>query len=567
LAAALRLSQRGYQVTLYEDKPFLGGNAASHDHVYNEVEDYVYHDVYPHMYSNFYLNFWDIVQNDLGLRRDESPSSDFAPRNSFKFLRRGEKQYRELKNAGSLTALWGNLFSGVAPPLDIYLWMYSMLDMLAHQFHERGVLSLSVNGFVRSRPCATERVAWFHDFIVMLIWSVHASGTSVSSYRNFFLQAFGNVSPLLWLLKGSLQEKVMGPLEKKLGDLGCKIYKQTRVEQIRVDGGRVSGMQVVGTDFEAHHHDVMPKGTSRPADPFDYLVLAVPPAPLGRLAGLGEQGHRLVDLIPVLAETRRLHSEPIAVLDVYFKRKLKSIPPENVLMTDSDVDLSVIDISQLWPDQKMKEVTALTLGASDYWALPSDNSEENGYAMISKLHDYVPEFNPGAYWGDPDPLCDIDWQRSHYQSNEDDVIFINQVGSWDWRPETHYSEIPNLFLAGDFCRNTIDMATAEAAVTSGLNAAIALQQQEPRGEPIAFLQPKTYPDSMLRAMKLVMAPSAYAAKWCTTAADAAAAASAGNAAEVATDLVFMMKLPYVCAADWLETAGALWEYVFLGRRR
>ena len=148
LTAALRLSQRGYEVTLYEDKPFLGGNAASHDHVYNDVEDYVYHDVYPHMYSNFYLNFWDIVLNDLGLRRDESPFSDFAPRNSFKFLRRGEKQYRELKNAGSLTALWGNLFSGVAPPLDIYLWMYSMLDMLAHQFHTRGVLSLSVNGFV-----------------------------------------------------------------------------------------------------------------------------------------------------------------------------------------------------------------------------------------------------------------------------------------------------------------------------------------------------------------------------------------------------------------------------------
>ena len=136
----------------------------------------------------------------------------------------------------------------------------------------------------------------------------------------------------------------------------------------------------------------------------------------------------------------------------------------------------------------------------------------------------------------------------------------------DWRPETHYRAIPNLFFAGDFCRNTIDMATAEAAVTSGLNAAIALQEEQPVGEPIGFLRPKTYPDGMLRAMKLMMAPSAYAAKWCTTAADAASAASAGKPAETVTNLVFMARLPYVCAADWLETAGAFWEYVFLGGR-
>ena len=256
LTAALRLSQRGYQVTLYDDKPFLGGNAASHDHVHDEVDDGVYHDVYPHMYSNFYLNFWDIVQNDLGLRRDESPRTDFEARNSFKFLRPGETQYRELKNAGSLSALWGNLFSGIAPPLDMYLWSYSMLDLLAHDFHKRGILSQSVNGYVRSRPCATERVAALHDFVVMVIWSVHSTGTSVSSYRNFLLQAFGNLSPLLWLLKGSLETKIIRPWEKKLTDLGCKIHKQTRVEQISVDGGRISGMQVVDTDFEGQHHDV-----------------------------------------------------------------------------------------------------------------------------------------------------------------------------------------------------------------------------------------------------------------------------------------------------------------------
>jgi hypothetical protein len=69
-------------------------------------------------------------------------------------------------------------------------------------------------------------------------------------------------------------------------------------------------------------------------------------------------------------------------------------------------------------------------------------------------------------------------------------------------------------------------------------------------------------------MKLLMAPSAYAAKWWLTATDAAARVSRGEPpAEWGTDLVTMTKLPYAYAADWLETTGALWEDLFLRGRR
>src|SRR3954469_19288399 len=92
LTAALRLSQRGYQVTLYEEKNVLGGNLASHEH-----DGSVYYDVYPHLFSNFYVNFWDIVENDLGLRRDRSASSDFAYRESMKFLGLRNHRYMEIR--------------------------------------------------------------------------------------------------------------------------------------------------------------------------------------------------------------------------------------------------------------------------------------------------------------------------------------------------------------------------------------------------------------------------------------------------------------------------------------
>src|SRR3954452_21910299 len=512
LTAALRLSQRGYQVTLYEEKHFLGGNLASREH-----GGRVYYDVYPHLFSNFYVNFWDIAENDLGLRRDKSPRSDFAYRESMKFLGLRQRRYMEIRDAGSLQDLLGNLFSGVAPPLDIYLWTYSMLDMLAHPFDAQTLMGqYSVSGFVQSRAYATERVIALHDFILMLIWSVHAAKTSASSYRSFLLQSFGNISPLLWLLKGSLEQKLIGPLEEKLRGLGCDIHKDTRVVGVVVDGGRVTTLKLQQTSSYAGGDDMnpmrrAPEQTAGPAyDAPDHVVLAVPPAALALLVENGEAGRRIVDRVPHLSELQRLNSEPIAVLDLYFTRKLDGIPPENVAMVHSTCDLSFIDLSQLWDDPAMRDVPVLTVAASDYWALSSEDAKENGQAMIQTLHDSLPLFDPGKKWGESP---DIDWTRTHYESNKSDTLFINQVGSEAWRPQTHYAAVSNLFFAGDLCLNKIDMATVEAAVTSGLNAAIAIQKKDPLGEPIKIARLPTCPETAILAMKLLMAPSAYGAKW------------------------------------------------------
>ncbi len=44
MTCALRLAQRGYQVTLYESAPMLGGNASS-----EPGSGGMYYDVYPHL--------------------------------------------------------------------------------------------------------------------------------------------------------------------------------------------------------------------------------------------------------------------------------------------------------------------------------------------------------------------------------------------------------------------------------------------------------------------------------------------------------------------------------------
>ncbi|MFN0186674.1 MAG: FAD-dependent oxidoreductase [Aquabacterium sp.] len=559
MSAALRLAQRGYAVTLYEEKPWLGGNLSS----YLDPKTGVYHDVFPHMFSNFYVNFWDIAEKELGLTRGDGENDDFAARDSF-VMQSQRDGIKVLRNAATLDprALWADMQSGSAgmTPLQMYLYMYSMLDLVSHRFEVRGQLGQSVNGWIRSRPCATLQVAQAHDTLIEFIWSVHSRATSAAAYRSFYRHAFGNMEPLLWLLRGSLQEKIILPLQKRLEELGVDVRTSTRVHEINLDGPRAIGLTVSETRYDERLHRPVVAGKPVPGKPFDLLILSVTPGALGRLALQGPDGNRLATRLPKLSHAgRRLQSEPIAVLDVYFKRKLHGLMAQNVSAIDSDCYFSYIDLSQLWPQLQAEGITALTLAASDYWALPGDNDKENGFHMIQELSRYVGGFHPGHRW--EDPAADIDWTRTKYRSNKDDPIFVNQVGTWDYRPEVHYPDlIENVYFAGDFCRNPIDMATVEAAVSSGVRAAAAVQARAPLGETaIEVLKPPLWPLWQLAALKMMLAPAAYAAKAWLTTRDLSQKLGDGHLAEnAAHDATTLMALPTTYMGDMLETAGAMW---------
>ena len=68
LSAALRLVARGYKVTVYEATGRAGGNAGVTPVSYGDKT--VNFEVFPHMYGFWYDNFFDIAENELGLRRD-----------------------------------------------------------------------------------------------------------------------------------------------------------------------------------------------------------------------------------------------------------------------------------------------------------------------------------------------------------------------------------------------------------------------------------------------------------------------------------------------------------------
>ncbi len=541
LTAALQLSERGYRVTVYEAKDELGGNLSA-----KQVGD-VYHDVYPHMFCDWYVNFWNLVRNDLGLDRE----AHFEPRFSVKMLRREERRYLDLRSPNTFRDIFTNLRSEILPVPDMFLWGYSLLDLASQPFERREFLSqYSVNGFLRSRAYANDKIAMLHDLVLLEIWSVHGVQTSARAYKDFLKHTFSfpRSTPFAWLLKGNLEEKLIAPIRRELERRGCSIETGSPVSRVSIGNDEVS-------------LEVGNRKTRRT----DHVILAVPAEALAKLVTSGDPGHRIVDRVPYLSEVGRLRGEPIPVVDLYFKYKLPDIPREHVGLHWSGYALTFLDISQLWVDDPHKEhQTALVLAASDAYGLPGESDEEDAFLMIKRLHEFLPVFKPGRKWKDRE--SDIDWDKTHFRSNQTNPLFINEVGSGWWRPQASYTALPRVYFAGDAVPTDVSMATVEAAVRSGLNAARALQQREPRGEPIELAEPPSQGELALIWGKLALTPIAYAAKWWSVAFEAVRYMEKGDVVRgiifpVATNL----SLPYYYVGEWWETAARWWEKLLFDR--
>ncbi|MEA2123948.1 MAG: hypothetical protein QOI80_730, partial [Solirubrobacteraceae bacterium] len=67
----------------------------------------------------------------------------------------------------------------------------------------------------------------------------------------------------------------------------------------------------------------------------------------------------------------------------------------------------------------------------------------------------------------------IRWHARRGRNTNETPLLVNTVGSWEKRP-TARTQIPNLFLAGDYVQTDVDLATMEGANESGRAAVNAL---------------------------------------------------------------------------------------------
>ena len=92
--------------------------------------------------------------------------------------------------------------------------------------------------------------------------------------------------------------------------------------------------------------------------------------------------------------------------------------------------------------------------ASDFTPLSSASPDYAERCIVEELSRWI-------------PLGDTTIVRSNFLAHLDEPLFMNDVGVWANRPDAATS-LPNLYLAGDYCRSAIDLVSMEGAVSTGL---------------------------------------------------------------------------------------------------
>jgi Flavin containing amine oxidoreductase len=493
MTAALRLAERGYRVKLYEQKEILGGNLAS-----RRQPDGAELDVYPHMYLSWYHNFWRLLGDVTG----EDPYKGFLPLSSVRQLRRDEfPRFTGLTDMYSPSRMAQNLFSGVGPPADMFVFGYASVDLLAERLNPTMSLeNVSVNGFLSARPYMTERAKAAYDSFITMVWAIPSYLASTDDYRDYLAYSLAEPTPAFRLARGPAVRQVIQPFTEALEAAGVEIVRSAQVTSVSCRDGRVSAIGLEDGSTEE----------------VDELILAVPPdALLSLMRRAGGSGHPIVQVMPRLAEISRLRSQQIPILHLYFKRKLRRIPVEPVGLFDSSLALAFTDISQTWEDVPgFAGHTVLAVSASDPYGLPGTGDDDDAFAMLRELAQYL-DFDPGREWGES---SDVDWDLTRYDPNTDAQLFLNETGTDVRRPAAAVKGISNLSFAGDFCVNRIGMTTIESAVTTGLEAAHVVVGRH-GGRPVEIAEPDAGPSALYVWLRYAWAPYAAAAKALSTGSD------------------------------------------------
>jgi hypothetical protein len=547
MSAALRLLERDFKVTLYEQDQYIGGMLRSYwDPDRESQREHSYH-----MFMNWYYNTWKIV-DEIGAK------DNFSPREAFKFLYKGHmKDMPELVNPGGPQDMIRNLRSGAAPAPDLFLFMYSMIDLLSQPLHrDRFLDKFSVNGFLASRPYGTEGVAELHQKVWETVWAISSFNASAMSYKNFL--KYGNRVPVpqLWLLKGSKQEMLIDPFKAKLesfndghyeDDLPFRLELGHELLQVvpTADGKRIEELQLikVKNNPSLRAESVVEKGTGLlqvSVGDRDVIMATTPGAMAEFVAGSpktvylqdgekyiedktytfpGDRG-ALYNADQRLGEVQYLESEPMAAVELHFNRKLPDIPNDVTVFMDTDFQMTFLDYSQVWEiidgKKSTQTNTFLYLTISDFKALlsvPGEKRDDDGNLILNfkkpttAVEYILAEASKNLEFDE----SDIDLRKTAIQTNNGADLFANIVGSWDYRPETT-TNVENLYMAGTYVRNFADVSTIEGAVASGLNAAEAIRSKHKQGNKIEVIYPDYYPDGLFQALKIAWAPYAAMAK-------------------------------------------------------
>ena len=491
MSAALRLLRKGCSVTVIEKTDRIGGQ-------FGAIEDGSrYHEHAFHIFADWCRNFFALCK-DIGLDRQTL----FAPQPAFLTLTplkgkggvkgREEADFSRLEYLGAPEYFWRNANAGVAHWSDMVIYQYSVLDFLSDESLDDDdgkefLNRVSVNGFMRSRPYASDMAALLHHELLLKVFAVPSYRTSARAYQTYLRHsaAFppgsdgGELGPVpnFWAMRGNVCTQFWEPFRTELEKYkGFELRTNEEVGAIRL-------APTGGAPYNAPRN-VTHILVGKEEREVDKLLLAVPPAGLKEIL---RNSPDLAAAAPELLGVGQLEAMPVPALNIYFKEKLV-LPEEHITLLDmpdafydrdsslarkngiaSEYGLSLVDHSRLWPELEGKGGTVLSVLAADAKLLLGDKEDIIKARLIKTLQDYI-------------RFTDKDIDDAHLQTHQNEPLFVNTDGSWEYRPEARLDEgdrkfprvqekVSNLFLAGDYCRSQVDITSVEGAIVTGTAAA------------------------------------------------------------------------------------------------
>ncbi|MFC4410112.1 FAD-dependent oxidoreductase [Chungangia koreensis] len=470
LSAAHELVERGFDVTIYEAKPILGGKARSvpvfgtgmlgrkdlpgehgfrfFPHFYKHVIDTMKR--IPHEDETVYDHL--VSATEMGIARFDQPVVPFSlgfPK-SFFHLKRNLNSL--LKTNWGLTDAERDLFID-----KIWQIMTSCLERRNVEYE-----GMSWWEFLEAEEQSEDFRRVFAGVTRSLV-AANAKEASMKTIGNVLSQLLLDfISPLTdpdRLLNGPTNDVWIGPWLRYLQGRGVKIVQNAQCIKIQCEGGRIGNVLILQDG-----------GVSTVKG--DYYLSALPVEGMEKLLT-----DEMIQIDPSLKGIRKLKESLNWMNGIqFFLREDIPILHGHILCQDTPWALTMISQSQFWPaditnygDGNVKGILSVCI--SD-WNTPGiiyrkkasectrDEIKEEVWAQLKRslnaeesiLNDDVLH----SWFLDPDLL----FGKSGITNGS--PLLINEVDTWRLRPEAT-TEISNLFLASDYVRTNTDLASMEAA--------------------------------------------------------------------------------------------------------
>ncbi len=457
MIVARELALRGRRVTLIERSSRLGGKAGS-DIKNGRLVEHGYH-----VFPQWYPNVRSIVER-IGVKLIDFDRYHFL-------LPGGYPQRITVLGPSGLSAMWHYVFNGLLPWYHNLLYIYSVLDMISRPLSDKRYLDrVSQIGLIRGKWYTSESVAEMGQENVLKASAIPVYDLSAMTAKRIASYWVKQASTFLSVLPGDLQTIFIDPQVRELEGLGIEIRYNTEVCGVVMHEGAVAAVTLRdGTELSA---DVYALCT-----PFEVTR-----------AWLQD---RFYEGDPELGNLHFLEAQPMAALHLVLRRELPDLPKEHVFLHGSYYALSFIDVGRLWTGGNGK--LQLSFISSNYSPLNGVSKEGAKNLLLKEISEYL-------------PITADDVESWELNPNTDVPLFINTIGAWSNRPRPK-TKIRNLYLAGDYVKNAIDLACMEGAVSAALEAAAQILSDQGETDSLPVVQiPPEWPRAVLVFARILMIP-------------------------------------------------------------